>query len=356
MDAGGRRNRGGLHGQRRCATDRPRGARGCRDRLVGDRVSLAVSAFRIHQSRLSEWFRADPRNSHGAIASGLEPRAVRGGADGIEPVSAILAGLPGGLIERNLDAQLLSPATLLASAAGMPVTLVRSDPKTGRTQRLPGVILSGASADGVVLQTQAGIEALRCSGLPEGFAFDADTTLGASPTLSVLLRSEVALTARIELSYLAHGFDWAADYTATLSGDAKTIDLGAWVTLANGNGVGFPSARTQVVAGRLNREGEASTPLDRGGPVLARCWPRGSTSDTVGFLVVTGAVPAPFNAMKQGRAVMLADAAMAEVSVTGARVGQEQLGDLKLYRVPDRTTVASRQASRSGCSIVLRFQ
>ena len=56
------------------------------------------------------------------------------------------------------------------------------------------------------------------------------------------------------LSYLAHGFDWAADYTATLSADGKTMDLGAWVTLANGNGVGFPAARTQVVAGRVNRE------------------------------------------------------------------------------------------------------
>ena len=29
------------------------------------------------------------------------------------------------------------------------------------------------------------------------------------------------------------------------------MDLGAWVTLANGNGVGFPAARTQVVAGRV---------------------------------------------------------------------------------------------------------
>jgi hypothetical protein len=38
--------------------------------------------------------------------------------------------------------------------------------------------------------------------------------------------------------------------------------------------------------------------------------------------------------------------ALQEASVTGARVTQEQLGDLKLYRVPQRTTVASRQAKQ----------
>ena len=35
------------------------------------------------------------------------------------------------------------------------------------------------------------------------------------------------------------------------------------------------------------------------------------------------------------------------VVVTGAKkVQQEQLGDLKLYRVPERTTVASRQSKQ----------
>lgn len=35
-----------------------------------------------------------------------------------------------------------------------------------------------------------------------------------------------------------------------------------------------------------------------------------------------------------------------EVVVTGAKVQQEQLGDLKLYRVPERTTLASRQSKQ----------
>jgi hypothetical protein len=148
------------------------------------------------------------------------------------------------------------------------------------------------------------------------------------------------------LSYLARGFDWAADYVATLSDDGKSLDLGAWVTLANGNGVGFPDAHTQVVAGRVNRESGEVEPLDMGGPILAQCWPRGSTSDQ----------PAPMHlAMATGgmatdrmyKMALAASPALQEVAVTALRrVEQEQLGDLKLYRVPDRTTVASRQSKQ----------
>jgi hypothetical protein len=280
------------------------------------------------------------------VPVGLSRVRFEGVADGIEPVSAIVTGLPNAILEKNLDAQLLSPATLIATANGRPVQLVRSNSKTGRIERVPGVILSGPSADGVVFQTQEGIEALRCSGMPESFAFPGSTGLTATPTLSLLVQAAHPITQQIQLSYLASGFDWAADYTATLSADGKRIDLGAWVTLANSNVVGFPAAQTQVVAGRLNREGNSITPLDAGGPILARCWPRGSTSDAVRFLQVPGAMPLGFQADRRSRAMMFAAAALQEVTVSGARVTQEQLGDLKLYRVPTRTNVASRQSKQ----------
>ena len=69
------------------------------------------------------------------------------------------------------------------------------------------------------------------------------------------------------------------------------MDLGAWVTLANGNGVGFPAAHAQVVAGRVNRESGEVEPLDPGGPILAQCWPRGSTSDPPQYLQIARASP-----------------------------------------------------------------
>jgi hypothetical protein len=280
------------------------------------------------------------------LPAGVSRVRFEGVADGIEPVSAIITGLADAVIEKNLDARLLSPATLLAAAAGKPVTLVRSNAKTGKTERVAGVIVSGADADGVVFQTRDGIEALRCSGLPESFAVEGTEGLTASPTLSVMIRNTRPTTQRIQLSYLAHGFDWAATYTATLSADNKTIDLGAWVTLANGNGVGFPQARTQVVAGRLNREYGDVEPIDAGGPVLARCWPQDKTSDPEQLLQLSRAVPLGFTPVYRAGFAVASPAAFMEVAVTGSRVRQEQLGDLKLYRVPQRTTVASRQSKQ----------
>ncbi len=283
------------------------------------------------------------------LPAGVSRVRFEGVADGIEPASAIIEGLPNGVLEKNRDAKLLSPATLLAAAAGRAVMLVRSNPKTGKSERVPGVILTGTDADGIVFQSPDGIQALRCSGLSETFVFTDTKGLSASPTLSVLVRTAQPVTRRIQLSYLAYNFDWSADYTATLAADDQTINLGAWVTLANGNGIGFPAAHTQVVAGRLNRESGQVEPIDAGGPMLARCWPRGSTSDTVQVPEFIRAVPLGFEAVGVDRAYAAMAApnmALQEVTVTGSRVRQEQLGDLKLYRVPERTTVASHQSKQ----------
>jgi hypothetical protein len=277
------------------------------------------------------------------LPAGVSRLRFEGVADGIESVSAIVTGLPDGVIEKNRDAQLLSPEALIAASVGKPVELLRTNRKTGRTERLAGTILSDAGR-GVVFKTAQGIEALRCSGLPETFSFTPTGALSALPTLSVLVHSPQAITKQVTLSYLARGFDWAANYTATLSADGKTMDLGAWVTLANSNGVGFPSARTQVVAGKLNRENGEVEPIDVGGPILADCWPRGSTSDMPMLLRVT-------NGMRRDAVMAAPMAARAEafqeVVVTAMKkVSLEQLGDLKLYRVPERTTVASRQSKQ----------
>jgi hypothetical protein len=277
------------------------------------------------------------------LPAGLSLVKFEGVADGIEPASAIVTGLPQGVIEKNRDAKLLSPSALIESALGKPVELLRSNRKTGKTERLAGTLESDAG--GVLFQTAQGIEALRCSGLPETFSFAPGGGLSAHATLSVLVQSPQPLTRQVTLSYLARGFDWAADYSAILSADGSSLDLGAWVTLANSNGVGFPGARTFVVAGKLNRENGEVQPIDVGGPILANCWPRGSTSDVLMIVRVSGSRREADKAAlpMAARALSLQEAA---VTVTANRVQEEQLGDLKLYRVPDRTTVASRQSKQ----------
>jgi hypothetical protein len=282
------------------------------------------------------------------LPAGVSRVRFEGVADGIEPVSALLTGLKDGVVEKNLDGRLLSPAALIAAAGGGPVTVVRTNRKTGLTESLAGTLLTGPDAEGVVFRTEQGTEALRCSGLPETFTFNSAEGLSATPTLSVVVRTRRAVTQRVTLSYLARGFDWAADYSATLSKDGRTLDLGAWVTLANANAAAFPEAHTQVVAGRVNHETDEIEPIDLGGPVLARCWPRGSTSDSVGVLQAGRAFPLGFERAKHVFGGMAASpiAALQEAVVTAMKVTREQLGDLKLYRVPYRTSIASHESKQ----------
>jgi hypothetical protein len=274
-----------------------------------------------------------------------------GVADGIEAASAILTGLPMGVLEKNRDANLLSPSTLIAAAVGDAVDLIRTNPKTGKAERVPGTIRSDAEG-GVVFESAEGLEGLRCAGLPETFSFTAARGLAAKPTLSVRVRAEEPITATVTLSYLARGFDWSADYVANLAPGGKTMDLTAWVTLANGNGAGFPAARTQVVAGRLNRESQRVEPIAMGSSILAHCWPRGSTSDSSAPARINPARPllSPVYELARRRYEMAIPpmyAAAPMLAIAAAvPVQEEQLGDLKLYRVPERTTVASRQSKQ----------
>ncbi len=281
------------------------------------------------------------------LPAGVSRLRFEGVADGIEPASAIVTGLPDGVLEKNREGKLLSPSALIAAAVGKPVTLLRTDIRSGQTVRVAGTVRSDAGG-GVVFETAEGIEALRCSGLPERLSFTGVGDLAATPTLSVLVRNPSPLTRTVTLSYLARGFDWAADYVATLSADGKSMDLGAWVTLANGNGVGFPGSRTQVVAGRVNRVSGEVQPLDAGGPILAECWPRGSTGGRPRYLQIERSSRL---ADREGLTAITqtsqaAPAPMMMALTAARKVEQEQLGDLKLYRVPDRTTVASRQSKQ----------
>ena len=100
------------------------------------------------------------------IPAGESDIRFEGVAGGIIPQSAIVTGLPQGIVERNRDAMLLSPATLIDASLGRRVSLRRTSLATGAVSETAAVIRTGA-AGGVVIQTDAGFESLRCTGLPE---------------------------------------------------------------------------------------------------------------------------------------------------------------------------------------------
>jgi hypothetical protein len=128
--------------------------------------------------------------------------------------------------------------------------------------------------------------------------------------------------------------------------------LTSWLTLLNDNGQSFEDAELLVVAGRLNVVSDfqrlADPPDARPLPLI--CYPLGSTAagspvdqlltmDQSGFGPPPPPPPPPPVAMapqgERGEAI----------TVTGSRVVkavEEQLADLKLYRVPEAVTVSAK--------------
>ncbi|BAV65286.1 DUF4139 domain-containing protein [Sphingobium cloacae] len=274
------------------------------------------------------------------LPAGESTIRFEGVADGMIAVSAVVTGLPGGVVQKNRDAKLLSPAALVDGTLGRAVHLRRTDPATGKVTEQDAIIRS-ASSQALVLETAQGVEGLRCSGLPETLSYDSlPADLSIRPTLSVTTQSPAAGEAEVTLTYLSTGFDWAAHYVARIGADGRTMDLFAWLTVANGNGTGFAQAGLLAVAGRLNRTSDHdSLEEDAPSPFLAlRCWRFAGYDAAYGGAPPPAPPPPP---MLAAPAMMMERAT--DIVLTSRRIArQEDLGDLKLYRVPMTVDINAR--------------
>lgn len=301
------------------------------------------------------------------LPAGESRLRFEGVVDGILPESAIISGLPGGVIEKNRDAALLSPSALMRAVRGKKVQFKRTNRATGKVEFVPAEIVA-ADSDGVTFKASGGVETLRCSGLPETFRYEAAMQgLSAKPTLSVRTHAKRAITAQVTLTYIAEAFDWNASYTARINPDGKTMDLRGLITLANGNSVSLDDARVQIVAGGLNREYVRHF-VSNQPQVLARFWPMQRTHQVplkpdrpyrlVNPWVEGGYDKYSGNWMDDDGSIVVTSQRLRKpalemampVSVMSAAAPPpppEQLGDLKLYRVPQRTTVAAMQMKQT---------
>jgi hypothetical protein len=272
------------------------------------------------------------------IPSGHAVIRFEGVAGGMLPESAMVSGLPDGVTEKNLDADLLSPGNLYARSLGRPVVLRRTHPKTGEVHEERAVIRSGPEGS-VIVQTRAGFETANCGATQDQLVYgEVPPGLTARPTLSVETSSQAPARVTIALSYLAWGFDWQANYVLKMAEDGKTANMFAWVTLANSDTTSFTDAETAVVGGEVNRE-DAERSSAQGQSLSFRCYfspvdeppppmniAPASEEYTDEIVVTAMRVPAPPPPPPPPPPV---------------RVQEEGLGDLRLYRVPMPTTVAS---------------
>ena len=324
------------------------------NRVISDGASdIAVTIYRDNLAFITE-------TREVTLPAGRSTVSFSGVSDLIIPQSAILRDFGAITLERNFDYDLLSQGSLFRKSIGEEVVLTRTDPATGAAKNVRAKIIS--AGNGVVVDIDGEVEVFDCSGLPEKISFDdLPQGLQAEPTLSIEVSAEEPGPQRFTISYLASGFDWQADYILTLddarapsSDEPMKASLAGWLTVENGSALSIRNAPTAIVAGELQRLYETRATAKPADWFAATCWPKGSTK-TGTYGVGRGqfadlAAPAPV--MMQSRAAFAeSESVVDEVVVTGARLKsaeakREDLGDYKLYRTPEPTTVASYQTKQ----------
>jgi hypothetical protein len=115
-----------------------------------------------------------------------------------------------------------------------------------------GQLLSGRNGEIILRQDDGKVVVIsltkardvRFPALPEG--------LITRPTLRWLIQSAGG-SQRVELTYLAGGMNWSADYILLLANDNQSLDLNGWVTLTNTSGTSYQDAQVKLIAGDVNR-------------------------------------------------------------------------------------------------------
>ncbi|WP_298195096.1 hypothetical protein [Novosphingobium sp.] len=278
------------------------------------------------------------------IPAGAATIRFEGVAGGMLPESALVTGLPSGVREKNLDADLLSARNLYARAYGRPVILRRHSGKDGKgTVTEERAVIRSAPDGAAIVQTKNGFEIADCGrGISDALVYtELPQGLSAKPTLSVRTESAAAQRATIKLSYLAWGFDWQTNYVVRLNPETGKAGLTAWVTLASSDPTSFANASTAVVGGKLDREDAREEREAQDGDLVLRCYLRPRVPAPT--VVPPPPMPAPAPMMMNEMADIVVTAQRRADSVQAAPVAviEEGLGDLKLYRVPMPTTVAA---------------
>ncbi|HET6330684.1 MAG TPA: hypothetical protein VFF76_07845 [Holophagaceae bacterium] len=176
------------------------------------------------------------------------------------------------VLERNFEFNLLSPESLEKASLDLPLAL--RDTKTGKLQwgsqvsfpypngiwnlrarpldrmlRKPNAWLLPPTSD-LLVRMSDGFEAT--SGQPPIYQ-SLPLDLRSSPTLLQTIETATAGPQSLNLLYTTQGLSWHADYIATLSTDAKHLDLDVFATVNNNSGIDYPDAAFQLVAGEPNK-------------------------------------------------------------------------------------------------------
>ena len=316
---------------------------------------LAVTVYPDDLAMVTEVRRID-------VPAGQSEIRFHGVTDMIIPETAVLQSFEGLRLEGNFNSDLISKGALLQKAVGQTLTIRRLTPGTGRFELSEGELISAADMgngiQGAVFKTDAGIEALQCSGLSEAVLFnDLPDSLNPVPVLSMTVSAKEPGPKDITLTYLTRGLNWAADYRMDVKDGEPDASLLGWLTLNNKTSKSFKNADVAVVAGSVNRAPDAGNYI---APVRAKRFSpvcgttvtkRGGSYSSFGGsdeIIVTASrrneIVVQEAYAEFAPAPPPPPAVMKTVSVREAT--RENLGDYKLYRAPQPVSLNAFQTKQ----------
>ncbi len=157
------------------------------------------------------------------------------------------------ILEQNYEYDLMSSDKILDKYVGKDIKLLNRnyDENSGKTVEdiTPATLLSNNNGEqiyqigGEIFLGHPGDKIL--PKLPEN--------LIAQPTLTWLYQNAAGKEHDVQVSYLANGINWRADYVILLNKSDDKVGLNGWVTLDNNTGATYDNAKLKLVAGAVNR-------------------------------------------------------------------------------------------------------
>lgn len=201
--------------------------------------------FQSGQSLFNETYRLPERLEAGRIEiSTINPQ--------LTPGSALLEGV-GDLASLSLIYPQNDLVQRLQPLIGQLIELKRDTAGSSEHYRREARLL-GIDGGYLLLQEQGNTEYLPLNGewrplLP------GNNPVRSRPYLQIERSGRPAST--LDLSYMAGGLNWQADYALTLDPDKSTLELQAQATLSNHSGIDLPASRIGLLAGNVNQPNNA---------------------------------------------------------------------------------------------------
>jgi hypothetical protein len=177
------------------------------------------------------------------VAASIDPTSVH-----LRPVS----GKPLEILWQDFRYDLVSTEKLLERYIDQPVEVATKDDQVRRGTLLtsdPGALVLQDAGGGLSLLNRAEVKQVGLKELPKG--------LITRPTLVWRLRSSDSGDSPLEVSYMAAGLSWHAEYVAVVDEAASSLDLQGWASVENHSGATYDDAKIKLVAGSVHR---AATP------------------------------------------------------------------------------------------------